>query len=146
MSQVSLFDSAPSAGTTAGLAGVMPAVRAIMNRVAGEYEPGRKMLADAISAVARREGISLTPKGGKNLTPDQLDKFLQPGDREHEPTLKFILCFCLATCDYSALEPLWKTFRLVLIPADEVRFLEFGKSCDALKKAKEHHQKMRSRL
>lgn len=147
MSQASLLDFlTANTGATAGLAGVMPAVRAIMNRVAGEYEPGRKMLVDALIETAKREGIALTSGGGKVISEAQLDKILQHGDRGHEPTLGFILCFCLTTGDYSALEPVWKPFGLVLIPAGDLRFLEYGKTCDALKKARETKKKLEARL
>jgi hypothetical protein len=146
MSQGSLFDTIPASSGTAGLAGVMPAVRAIMNRVAGEYPAGRKMLVDALAETARREGIPLTSGGGKVIKEDQLDKILQHGDRGHEPTLGFILCFCFTTKNYAALEPIWKPFGLVLIPAKDLRWLEYGKSCDVLKKAKDTKRKLEARL
>ena len=144
--QASLLDFLAVNTGTAGLAGVMPAVRAAMNRVAGEYKLGRKMLVDAINQTAQREGIALTSGGGKAIKEDQLNKILQHGDRGHEPTLGFILCFCLAAKDYAPLEPLWKPFGLVLIPAQELRYLEYGKTCDALKKAKEAKRKQEAGL
>ena len=59
MPQASLLDCLPPepASLTAGLAGVMPNIRAAMLRVAREYPEGRKSLPDAISEVAQREGM-----------------------------------------------------------------------------------------
>jgi len=143
--QHSLFDY-PAKGMTVGLAGVMPAVRASMARVAGEQPEGRKLLVDAINETARREGIALTSGGGKSISKDQLDKWLQPGERGHAPTLDAVLCFCAATQNTSPLEPIWKAFRLALISAADVHYLEYGKSCDALRKAKEQKKKLEARL
>lgn len=147
MRQATLFDFIPpNTSATIGLAGVMPAVRAAMNRVAAEYEPGRKVLVDALAAAARREGVPLTAGGGKQIKDDQLDKILQPKAGGHNPTLDFVLCFCLATNDFSPLEPIWKAFGLKLIPASDVPYLEYGKTCDALKKAREAKRKLEAGL
>lgn len=146
MSQRSLFDLPAAQGATVGLAGVMPAVRAAMARVAGEYAEGRKVLVDAINEAARRENVALTAGGGKTISKDQLDKFLQSGERSHAPTLEAVLCFCLATQNFTPLEPIWKAFRLVLIPTADLPFLEYGKTCDAIKKAREQKKKLEARL
>ena len=139
-----LFEAAP--GFVANLAGVMPAIRAGMNRTASRYTPGRKMLVDAINDVARREGIALTSGGGKKISPEILDKWLQPQERGHAPCLEGILCFCLASGDYSPLEPIWKPFGLVLIPADELRFLNVGKAQVRLEEARAELKKAKARL
>ena len=132
MRQGSLFDI-PTLETSGavGLAGVMPQVRARMNLVAGNYEPGRKMLVDAIVAVAKREGIPLTSGGGKTITIDILDKWLQSSDRGHEPTLGAIMCFCLATGDSSPIEPVLKALCLTAIPTADLKYIEYGKDCAA---------------
>jgi len=54
----------------------MPAVRAAMARVAGEYPESRKTLVDANNEAARRESIALTSGGGESISEDQLDKCL----------------------------------------------------------------------
>ena len=129
MEQASLlqfFTASP--GFAANLAGVMPAIRAGMNRAAAHYEPGRKELVDAINETAKREGLALTSGGGKQISLEHLNKWLQPGERGHAPTLEAIMVFCLATKDYSPLEAIWKPFGLVLIPAEDMRFLTLGKA------------------
>ena len=142
--QLPLFPAPQDA--TVGLAGIMPAVRASMARVAGEYPEGRKALVDVINDTARRENIALTSGGGKSISKDQLDKWLQSGERGHAPTLDAVLCFCLATQNFTPLEPLWKVFRLALVPAADLHFLEYGKTCDALNRAKAHKRKLEARL
>jgi hypothetical protein len=146
MLQASLLDLTPDSPPTAGLAGVMPSIRAAMARVAREYPEGRKSLPDAISEVAQRENVPLTPKGGKTVTLEQLHKWLQPSEREHEPGLRAILCYCLATQDFSPLEPIWKACGLAVIPADKLWYLAYGEACDAEKKARKARCKLEARL
>ncbi len=147
MIQASLFKYLPSEEeSTAGLAGLIPSIRAEMNRVASDYEPGRKILAEAISKIAKREGVTLGPTGAKSITEDTLDKILQSSDTGRDCSLKLVLCFCLATCDFSPLRPVFKLAGLVVIPKEELRFLEYGKTCDALKKAREQKKKLEARL
>jgi hypothetical protein len=150
MLQGSLFSLPPitseAQSPTASLAGVMPAIRAAMNRVAGEYADGRKMLVDRINEVAERECVPLTSGGGKNITIDQLNKFLQPGAGGHEPTLTVILCFCLATRDFSAMAPVLAVSGLCIVPREELKYLEYGKSCWGLKEAKQKQRKMEAWL
>ncbi len=147
MIQASLFKYlTPEAGCVVGLAGLMPMIRAEMNRVASEYEPGRKILAEAISKIAKREGVTLGPTGAKTITEETLDKILQSTDAGRDCSLKLILCFCLAAGDFSPLRPLLKLAGLVAIPHEDMRFLEYGKTCDALKKAREQKRKLEAGL
>lgn len=147
MTQASLLKylASEEAGT-AGLAGLVPSMRAEMNRVASEYEPGRKMLAEAISKIAQREGVTLGPTGAKSITEEALNKLLQSTDAGRDCSLKLTLCFCLATGDFSPLRPVFKLAGLVVIPKEDLRFLEYGKTCDALKKAREQKKKLEARL
>ncbi|MCL1939572.1 MAG: hypothetical protein FWG04_02795 [Desulfovibrionaceae bacterium] len=147
MHQTSLLDLVPhSGGGTSGLAGLMPSIRAAMYRVADAYGPGRKMLAEAISKVARREGVSLGSTGAKSVSEEVLDKWLQTGAPGHEPNLKALLCFCIATQDFSPLEPIWKACGLAVIPADDLRYLRVGKAQVRLQEAKEEYNKARAGL
>ena len=144
MRQASLFDLSPMENIV-GLAGLMPAIRAAMNRVAGEDQEGRKMLVTRINDVARREGISLTTGGGKAITYDILNKWLQPGDKGHEPSFMSILCFCLATQDASPLQPVFKALGLEVIHKNERWFLDIGRACEAEREAKEKIKALRAR-
>jgi hypothetical protein len=132
MRQGSLFDLLPdNPDESIGLAGMMPAVRAEMNRAADAYEPGRKQLVDAIIKVARREAVALTPGGAKTIEPATLDKWLQYSDRGHAPHLEAIVCFCLATGNAAPIKPVLKYLGLVAIPESELEDLEYGKICMA---------------
>ena len=147
MRQGSLFDILPTEERhTIGLAGVIPAIKAAMGYVAAQDVEGRKTLADRITNIASRERVALTAGGGKTLSDDVLVKLLQPKDTKHDPTIMELLCFCLATGSAKPLKPALDVLGLTIISKDELKFLEYGKSCIAMKKAKEKKNKLENQL
>lgn len=146
MLQASLFDMLSASAVTVGLAGVMPEIRADMNRVAGEYPEGRKLLVDAINKVAKREGVAITSGGGKAIEKDTLDKWLQSGERGHEPTITAILCFCIAARDFSPLLPILRVAGFCIVPQEKMKFLAYGESCWRLKEEKQRLKTLEASL
>lgn len=144
--QASLFDITSLPEEAVGLAGMMPAIRAAMNRTASEYEPGRKLLVDAVIEIAKREAVPMTPGGGKAVTQDMLDKWLQPSDRGHAPSLEMIMCFCLATGDASPIKPILQLLGLCAVSQRDFEYLEYGKACAAARAARETKRKLEARL
>ncbi|SBV95570.1 conserved hypothetical protein [uncultured delta proteobacterium] len=147
MRQGSLFDLLPpeNPDEAIGLAGMMPSVRAEMNRVAASYEPGRKLLVDAIIKVAQREAVALTPGGAKTIDPATLDKWLQSLDRGHAPNWEAVICFCLATGTASPIKPILKYLGLTAIPESDLEDLEYGKLCKAERKLRERKKALEAR-
>lgn len=138
MQQGSLFDILSQAAPedAVGLAGLMPSIRAAMNRVAGKDEECRKQLVESINAVAKRECVALTKGGGKTIEKATLDKWLQPSDQGHAPSFEAIAAFLLATGDATPLKPLLKMLGLTVIHKDDLPYLKYGKACAGMKKAK----------
>ena len=138
MLQGSLFDIFPKADPddAVGLAGMMPAIRAAMNRVAGKDEEGRKLLVGKINDVAKRENVALTKGGGKSIDKTTLDKWLQSSDQGHGPSFEAIVVFCLATGDASPMKPLLSILGLEAVSKADLRYLRYGKACAGMKKAK----------
>lgn len=135
MRQLSLFE-------TAGLAGVMPAIRASMRRVAAKGDgEGRKVLVDRINEVAQRECISLTGGNAKCVSLDTLEKVLNPNESGHPPSINMILAFCKATGDVSVLQELLRPFGLGVQTAEDKRLRDIAKAdaeIEALKKRRKH--------
>jgi hypothetical protein len=117
-----------------------------MNRAAAAYEPGRKLLVDAINKVARREGVALKSGGGKTIDPATLDKWLQATDRGHAPSIEAVMCFCLATGDASPIKPLLKILRLTAIPAADLDILEYGRVCRAGRDLRKRKSEIEAKL
>lgn len=137
MRQASLFDLCHQTGDAVALAGLMPSIRAAMNRVAGKDEEGRKQLVEKINTIAKRESVALTRGGGKTIEKSTLDKWLQASDQGHAPTLEAIAIFCLAAGDASPLKYLISLLGLEVIARSDLRYLRYGKACAGIKKAKD---------
>lgn len=148
MKQGSLFDILTQADPdeAVGLAGLMPAIRAAMNRVAGKDEEGRKLLVDKLNNVAKRENVALTNGGGKSIEKTTLDKWLQSLDQGHRPSFEAIVVFLLATGDATPLKPLLKILGLEVIAKEDLPFLEYGKALATIKNAKAQLKKAEARL
>lgn len=128
--QLSLFE-------TNGLAGVMPAIRAAMRRVAAKEEgEGRKALVETINEVAQREGINLTGGNTKGLSKDTLDKLLNPNEIGHPPSINALLAFCKATEDISPLRELLRPFGLDIMTTEDKRLRDIAKADAEIKAAR----------
>lgn len=124
MRQLTLFDDAPET-----LSGVMPAIRAAMNRVAGADPEGRKRIVDRINAIAPHAGVRLTQGNTKAISKDLLDKWLAPHDREHTPSLMAVVVFCRATKDIAPLRVMLKALGLDVMTEADKRQRDYGLAC-----------------
>jgi hypothetical protein len=131
MRQGSLFDDDNSR-----LSGLIPSMRAAMNRAAGEDEDGRKLLVDRINAVAREAGIRLTAGNAKAISKDTLDKWLNPNDRDHTPGILAVAAFCSATRDASALRVLLRSLGMEIMTDEDRRLRDYGRACCDERKAR----------
>ncbi|WP_027176484.1 hypothetical protein [Desulfovibrio aminophilus] len=132
MKQLSLFDD----DGMSQLAGLIPSVRAAMNRAAGADEEGRKLLLDRINAVAVSAGVRLTAGNVKAISKDTLDKWLSPGDRDHTPSLLAVVVFCLATKNYDPLRMLLRVVGLDVLTAEDRKLRDYGRACVSEREAR----------
>jgi len=130
MQQLSLFND------DSALAGMMPAIRAAMNRAAGESIEGRKLLVDKINSIASAAGIRLTAGNAKTISKDTLDKWLSPTDRDHTPSLQAVAVFVRATGDISPLRAYLQVLGLDVMTDDDRRGLDYGRACLAERDAR----------
>lgn len=124
-----------------GLSKALVESRTLMNGVAKEYEPGRDILVDRINEIAEQEDFAISNSGSQRISKDILDKWLQPGAKKHGPNLNGVICFCLATRDFSPLQPFFDALGLIVIREEEMKFLRVGKAKVKYDKAKEEMKK-----
>lgn len=111
------------------LAGLMPAVRASMRRVAGEPDgDGRKLLVDKMNRIANSAEIRITNGSVKSISKDTLDKWLSPSDASHPPSLLAVVVFCKATGDSSPLQIILQILGLDLMTAEDKKARDYGKA------------------
>lgn len=125
MRQLSLLDD----DRTGNLAGLVPALRAAMNRTAGVDEEGRKLLVDRINSLASAAGIRLTAGNARSVSKDTLDKWLSPGDRDHTPSILAVCAFCLATKTAEPLRVLLRAIGLDVMDQEDQKLRDYGRAC-----------------
>lgn len=118
------------------LAGLVPALRAAMNRAAGADAAGRKLLVDRINHIAAQAGLRLTTGNALSISKDTLDKWLAPSDRDHTPSLLAVVVFCAATGDHAPLQMLLSSIGLDVMTAEDRRHRDYGKACIAEREAR----------
>lgn len=138
MRQLSLFDD------YAALAGVMPAIKAAMNRAAGAVESeGRDILLDKINLVARHSGMKLTTGNAKQVSRDTLDKWLSPSDISHPPSIPAILAFYKATGDPAPLRMMLRAVGLDVMTDEDRRHRDIGQAEEELRAARKRVKRLR---
>lgn len=131
MQQHSLFKDDHGA-----LAGLVPSLRAAMNRAAGADTAGRKLLVDRINDIARQAGLRLTTGNAQSISKDTLDKWLAPGDRDHTPSLIAVAVFCAATGDHAPLQKMLRALNLDVMTAEDRKQRDYGRACLAERDAR----------
>jgi len=129
--QLSLFHN-----DQAALAGLVPGLRAAMNRSAGADPAGRKLLVDRINDIARQAGLRLTTGNAQSISKDTLDKWLSPGDRDHTPSIIALVVFCAATGDHAPLQMLLRALGLDVMTAEDRTQRDYGRACLAEREAR----------
>ncbi len=128
------------------LSGLVPAMRAAMNRAAGEDEAGRKQLVDRLNAVARDAGIRLTAGNAKAISKDTLDKWLNPNDRDHTPSVAAVVAFCCATRDPAPLRVLLRVLGLDLMTEEDRKLRDYGRACLAEREARKTKKRLEEQV
>ncbi len=135
--QLSLFQD-----DQAALAGLVPALRAAMNRAAGADPSGRKLLVDRINDTARQAGLRLTTGNAQSISKDTLDKWLAPADRDHTPSILALVVFCAATGDHGALRIILRALGLDVMTAEDRKHRDYGLACLAERNARRHKKQL----
>lgn len=129
------------------IAGLMPAVRAVMRRTAGNPDgEGRKVLADKINAIAKDAEIRLTTGRAESISKDVLDKWLSPSDTSHPPSILALVVFCKATNDFEALRVLLAVCGLDIMTPEDRRFRDYGKADMEMKAARKRKKQLEETL
>ena len=124
------------------MAGLMPSLKSCMRSALAAAAPplSRDQLVDRMNAIAKQYGVKITVGRGRLLTLAVLEKWLNPNDHDHEPTIRAFQIFMLAVGSLAPLQALAEFNGCKLLQADEVPFFEYGK---AKYQAKEHSRQLK---
>ena len=116
MRQYSFFDDDPSAD----LAMLMARLKSAMHQSAARCGLSREEIADRMTEIAQRAGASLSRGNAKSVTLATLEKWLNPSNTEHLPSILAVNVFCMVV---KSAEPLAVMLRLhgcgVMTPNDK---------------------------
>ena len=140
MQQLNFFDNGFP------LAGVLPAIKASMRRLAGDEGECRKGLVEKINAVAAQSQIPLTGGNCKSLSLDTLNKILSASDTGHPPSILFVLAFCRAVNNYEPVAILARAAGFELMSVEDKKFRDYGRSIKEEKQARKTRLKLEGSL
>ena len=96
--QLSLFDEPGNATQVAHIAGLVPSLKAAMQRTLLAVNPplAREQLVYRMNGLAKLAGAKITPDKSRVLSLAVIEKWLAPNDRDHVPSLEALEVFMLA--------------------------------------------------
>lgn len=132
MNQLSLF-SAPTLN-------VLGTVKERMAGAARDCGMSREQLCDALNSLAEKYGVCLVGGRSGRLTMDILEKWLNPADKEHFPSIKALPVFCAATGSVEPMRAMIEPLGWQIIGDQDARLLAWARHYHG---AKSHREKMR---
>lgn len=122
--QLSLFNDQP-----ARLAGLNATLKASMQRAVASCGLSRAQVVDRMNALASDSGVKLTTGNARLLSPATFDKWLNPADREHLPSVLALEVFCLAVGSVQPLAQLLGLLGCGVMTAEDKRLRDYGHVC-----------------
>lgn len=137
--QFSLF-----ANPVVALEGCEANLKDAMASVAAESKLSREQGCDRMNTLADASGIRLCANA-RCLSIALFEKWLNPADREHVPSIKAVQVFC---CVYQTIKPwcaLLQSFNVHVLGPEDMRFYNIGKAQVKFEEAKEQLKKAKAR-
>lgn len=127
-------------------AALVQAIKAGMRNCTCLCAFSRAEVAEKMNTIALAAGVRMTQGRAKTISQDTLDKWLNPEEREHVPSLMALHIFCLALQDATPLQLWLEAFGIKsMTPEDEV-LRDYGKAMQqreiAANKVKRAKQKL----
>ncbi len=140
--RLSLFDDDP----VTKLAGLLPALSAAMNRAANESRSlSREQIVDRMNDMARRAGVSLN-SNARTLSVAVLEKWLNPSETGHRPSLAAVHVFCLVLDDVRPLEVLLGLHGCGLMTREDRKLRDYGAAILAERDARKRKKQLEAKL
>jgi hypothetical protein len=99
------------------------AVKAAMHRAAKASPLSREQIRDRMEELAREAGVKLCGGNSRQLSVETLEKWLNPQDTGHLPSLRALVVFCKAVQASGPLAALAAPLGLAVIDKEQQRLL-----------------------
>ena len=143
MQQLSLALNDPSMA----LAGFVASLKVAMNRAAADHPRlSREEILDLMNTMAANAGVSITGGNAKSLSMATFEKWLNPSDREHVPSVLAVNVFCLATGDYRPLRVQLGLHGLGVLTDEDKKLRDYARAIIDEKRARKRKNALEAKL
>ena len=136
----------PAASHASRLTGLMQGLKACLNKCCGESGLSRDQIVDRLNGIAEAAGVKLTAGNSKGLSLATLEKWLNPQNTDHPPSLVAVNALVLALGDHRPLAHLLEIHGLQIMEEQDRFALEYGTACLAAREAAQKIKKMEAQL
>jgi hypothetical protein len=119
---------------------VLRDVKTAMASAYKECGMSREELCDRMNDLADRYGVCLVGGRGQKLTMPTIEKWLNPEDREHFPSIKALPVFCAVTNDIAPMRAMIEPLGWQIIGDQDARLLAWARHYHG---ARKHREQMR---
>ncbi len=128
------------------VAGLGAAVKAAMNRAAARSRLSREQIVDRMNRAAQAAGVRMTKGNAKTISPATLEKWLNPAERGHIPSLIAVNVFCLALSDVEPLAVQLQAHGLETMTEEDRKLRDYGRVCAQARLAGKAKRKIEEEL
>jgi hypothetical protein len=122
----------------------LPAVKDAMRMVAAGSRLSREQIADAMNDLAERNGIRLGGNGG--IKKDTLEKWLNPLEREHAPSLLGLVVFCRVMGSMEPFQAMLAPLGLTVIDESDAALLRMATIEREIEQLQRERRKLKERI
>ncbi len=122
-----------------------PLIKSALHNAARESRLSREQLVDRANAIAARSGVRLN-KNAKKLSLEVLEKWLNPADRDHMPSLNALQVLMLALENQDPLRVLARAMGAELLSAQEAKLLQAAKLEREIKQLQQQKKRLEAQL
>jgi hypothetical protein len=141
MRQLSLFDD-PSAE----LAMLMVKIKSTMNQSASLCGLSRDQIVDRMNEIASKAGISLSRGNAKSVKTATLEKWLNPANSEHLPSLVAVNVFCMAVKNIAPLSAMLGLHGCGVMTPEDKKLRDYAEAILAERDARKRKKQLELKL
>lgn len=119
----------------------LPDVKSAMRAAAADSHLSREQICDRMNELAEQHGFRLQGNGGLRVA--TLEKWLNPCEREHAPSLLGVLLFCRVLGCAQPLRSLVAPLGLHVIGEDDARLLRLAQVEDEIERLRRERRRLK---
>lgn len=128
------------------LSGIESAVKAAMRQAVKDSPYSREQVVDRMNALASSAGVRLAAGNGSSLSLATFEKWLNPGEADHMPSIRALGVFCKAAGTAAPLEALAETLGFGVVDERGAKLLEWAEHEMQIKRLQQKKRRIEADL